>query len=193
MRRGKQHASKRTDGKIWPQGKTGRGAPLRGSEDYTWTIWHGRLVPPRGRPRKIKSLFKVVAEKLPFECIDAVKRHMKNHHLSSEGVYVAHDSMGYARYVGRGDIFTRLKSCLGRQVLELKYFSFYVVENKNHEREIETVLIRAAGPLLAFNDRKKNDSILPGNVKDYEAGTDFYERQDKKGAQKKHKKGPVSL
>ncbi len=89
--------------------------------------------------------------------------------------------MGYARYVGRDDIFTRLKSCRGKQVLELKYFSFYVVENRNHEREIETVLIRAAGRLLEFNERKKNDSILPGNVRDYEAATHFYERQYKKG------------
>ncbi len=101
---------------------------------------------------------------------------MRERHLPRNGVYVAHDSMGYARYVGRGDIFARLKARRDAQILELKYFSFYVVLSKNHEREIETVLIRSASPLLQFNERKKEVSILPGNINDYEAGTDFYVR-----------------
>ena len=73
------------------------------------------------------------------------------------------------------------KSRRDAQELELVYFSFYVVLHKKHEREIETLLIRAAGPLLQFNTRKKRVSIMPGNIKDYEAGTFFYERQYKKG------------
>jgi hypothetical protein len=55
------------------------------------------------------------------------------------------------------------------------------MSEKKHEREVETLLIRAAGFLLQFNDRKKRVGIAPGNVHDYEAGTFFYERQYKKG------------
>jgi hypothetical protein len=82
--------------------------------------------------------------------------------------------MGYARYVGRGAIFPRLKARLKAQPLELKYFSFFVVADKPHEREIETLLIRAGGPHLHFNSRKKRIDIKAGNVRDFEAGTDFY-------------------
>ena len=101
--------------------------------------------------------------------------------FSHDGIYVAHDSMGYARYVGRGNIFSRLRARQKAQPLELVYFSFYVVLNKNHEREIETLLIRASGPLLQFNTRKKRVTIQAGNIRDYEPGTYFYERQRKKG------------
>lgn len=66
--------------------------------------------------------------------------------------------MGYARYIGRGRIFPRLRARLKSQILELKYFSFYVVEEKKHEGEIETLLIRAAGPLLQFNTQKKEST-----------------------------------
>jgi len=63
--------------------------------------------------------------------------------------------MGTARYIGRGHVFNRLKSHKKAHQKELVYFSFYIVEEKQHEREIETLLIRAAGPQLEFNDRKK--------------------------------------
>lgn len=89
--------------------------------------------------------------------------------------------MGCPRYIGRGDIFLRLEARHKAQPLELKYFSFYVVSEKKHEREIETLLIRAAGFLLEFNDRKKRGGIAHGNIRDFEAGTLFYERQQKKG------------
>jgi hypothetical protein len=57
------------------------------------------------------------------------------------------------------------------------YFSFYVIKEKIHEREVETLLIRAAGPSLEFNTRKKRVGIRPGNVGDFEAGTLFFERR----------------
>lgn len=56
-----------------------------------------------------------------------------------------------------------------------------MVSEKKHEREIETLLIRAASFLLEFNERKKRIGIAHGNVQDFEAGTLFYERQQKKG------------
>lgn len=56
-----------------------------------------------------------------------------------------------------------------------------MVSDKKHEREIETLLIRAAGFLLEFNVRKKRTGIAHGNVRDFEVGTLFYERQQKKG------------
>jgi hypothetical protein len=69
--------------------------------------------------------------------------------------------------------------------LELKYFSFYVVEERKHEGEIETLLIRAAGPLLQFNTKKKRVTISTGRLLDYEAGTQFFERRYKKGKRPK--------
>lgn len=101
--------------------------------------------------------------------------------LSRSGVYIAHDSMGYARYVGRGDIFTRLKFRRRAQRAELHYFSFYVVLDKKHEREIETILIRAAGPQLHFNSRKRRVDVQPGDVRDFERGTVFFARQGRRG------------
>src|SRR5205814_8262042 len=110
-----------------------------------------------------------------------VKLDLKQRGLDLQGVYVAHDSMGYARYVGRGDIFNRLKSRAKASKLEIKYFSFYVVKAKVHEREVETLLIRIAAPMLFFNDRKKRLNLSPGNIRDYEPRTQFYERHYKKG------------
>jgi hypothetical protein len=120
-------------------------------------------------------------EKLPYAAIRLVQKHLLEEGFRDNGIYVAHDSMGFPRYVGRGTIFARLNARKKEQTLELLYFSFYVVENKNHEREIETLLIRAAGPLLEFNTRKKRVSISAGNIRDYEAGTFFYERHNKNG------------
>ncbi len=94
---------------------------------------------------------------------------------------MAHDSMGCPRYIGRGNVFQRLESRKKAKVLELQYFSFYLVSEKKHEREIETLLIRAAGFLLEFNSRKKRAGISHGNIRDYEAGTLFFERHYKRG------------
>ncbi|MGA8921725.1 MAG: hypothetical protein WB682_01155 [Candidatus Dormiibacterota bacterium] len=63
----------------------------------------------------------------------------------------------------------------------MKYFSFYVVEEKKHEREIETLLIHAAGPLLQFNTKKKRVTISAGAIQDFEGGTHFFERRYKRG------------
>jgi hypothetical protein len=60
---------------------------------------------------------------------------------------------------------------------QLLYFSFYVIANKNHEREIETALLRAAGPQMILNTRKVRNGIETGNILDYEPGTRFFERR----------------
>jgi hypothetical protein len=146
-----------------------------------WNIWYGELKRGKGRPEGTEHLFRVMGEKLPFEALPAVKRHLKEQGYTTQGVYVAHDSMGCPRYIGRGNIFGRLEARKKAQQLELEYFSFYVVSEKKHEREIETLLIRAAGFLLEFNDKKKRVGIQAGNVRDYEAGTVFYERRYKYG------------
>ena len=146
-----------------------------------WTIVRGRLTPGKGRPSNDTSLFKVVAEKIPFECLDIVENNLKENKFPRKGIYVAHDSMGAARYVGRGSIFSRLKARRNAFPLELKYFSFYIVESNKHERELETLVIRASSHLLEFNEKKKRNSIEAGNIRDYEPGTFFYERQRKKG------------
>jgi hypothetical protein len=146
-----------------------------------WKVLYGELKRGRGRPSRTAHLFRVVGEKLPFEALAQVRYDLEDHGHPHQGVYVAHDSMGCPRYIGRGDIFQRLEARRKLQPLELKYFSFYVVSDKKHEREIETLLIRAASFLLEFNARKKRTGIAHGNVRDFEAGTLFYERQQKKG------------
>ncbi len=160
-----------TDAKIWGDGQ--------------WTVRFGKLKPSPGRPEAVQGLFRVVGEKIPFEAIRKVSNRLKADGITRSGVYVAHDSMGYARYIGRGRIFSRLLARWNAQRLELKYFSFYVVENKKHEREMETLLIHAAGPLLQFNTKKKRLTISAGSLNDYEAGTLFFERQYKKGKKSK--------
>ena len=158
--------------------------PLWTDSEY-WNVHRGKLIRRKiGRPRAVESLFKVVAEKIPYEAINAVAKDLDDSEFGSEGVYIAHDSMGCARYIGRGNVINRLKARKSEQPLELEYFSFYIVEDKKHEREIETLLIRAAGPLLTFNERKKRIDLDAGSIKDYEAGTAYYERQWKKGRQK---------
>ncbi|WP_186151735.1 hypothetical protein [Burkholderia gladioli] len=155
-----------------------------------WVVHFGELQRTKsgpGRPpnaSKTEHLFRVVGEKLPFAALGAVKKHLKENGYASQGVYVAHDSMGCPRYIGRGNIFDRLTARKKAQQLELEYFSFYVVAHKKHEREIETLLIRAAAFLLEFNDRKKRIGIAPGNVNDFEAGTVFYERRYERGAKR---------
>ncbi|WP_145032533.1 hypothetical protein [Caulifigura coniformis] len=129
----------------------------------------------------MKSLFRHVAEKIPFEAIDSVRKEFRSRGWDSDGVYIAHDSMGFARYVGRGQIFQRLKARKRAAPLELLYFSFYVVGNKNHEREIETIMIRLGGAHLHFNERKKRVDTTAGNIRDYEPGTRFIERQRRRG------------
>src|SRR5204862_44131 len=81
----------------------------------------GRLKSPRGRPTKAKSLFKAIGEKIPFTFLADVRRHLEDEDISRKGVYIAHDSMGYPRYIGRGDIFNRLDARRKSQVLELSY------------------------------------------------------------------------
>ena len=150
-----------------------------------WSVCHGELKRGPGHPGKVQALFRVVAEKIPFEAIGKVKVHVESQSLGTTGVYIAHDSMGTPRYIGRGNIFGRLTSHKKAHRQELRYFSFYVVSDKIHEREVETLLIRAAGPSLHFNERKKRVDIAPGNVRDYEAGTQFYERQYRRGRKAK--------
>jgi hypothetical protein len=154
-------------------------------DNKTWVVQQGVLKRGKGNPGKTEHLFRVVGEKLPFESLPKVKADLKEKGLGTQGVYVAHDSMGCPRYIGRGYIFGRLEARKKAQPLELEYFSFYVVSEKKHERKVETLLIRTAGFLLEFNTKKKRVGVAPGNIRDYEAGTLFYERQRKKGAVKK--------
>ena len=167
----KKPSSKKTDGKL--------------SGNNEWTIIKGKLTKPPGRPSKVASLFKSVGEKVPFEFLNAVKKHLNDTGIGTTGVYIAHDSMGCPRYIGRGNIFNRLTSRKKAHILELSYFSFFVVKDKIHEREVETIMIRAAGQLLSFNTRKVRDNILSGDVRDFEAGTQYIERQYKKGKKTK--------
>lgn len=134
----------------------------------------------RGNPGKVNNLFEMVAEKIPFAFLDKVQKQIKRDRKTS-GVYVAHDSMGWPRYIGRGEVFSRLKARKRQKSAELHYFSFYLIADQKHAREIETLMIRTAGSLLSFNDRKRRIDQMTGRVDDYEPGTKFIERQSKKG------------
>jgi hypothetical protein len=149
--------------------------------DPQWTVNFGELKAGSGPDEEFPRLFEALGEKLPFEALPKVQKYLKGQGITQEGVYIAHDSMSYSRYIGRGNIFQRLRACENAHVLELKYFSFYVVKDKKHEREIETLLIRAAGPMLLFNTKKKRLTISAGSISDYEAGTLFFERKYNKG------------
>lgn len=152
-------------------------------ENEHYAVFAGKLKRGRGNPGKTRSLFKYIAEKIPCEFLNDVKKDVFNDcKLDGGGVYICHDSMGYPRYIGRGAIFTRLASHLREHPTQLKYFSLFIVEDKIHEREIETIMLRAAGPLLDFNDRKIRVGTEPGDVKDFEPGTIYAERRDKTNA-----------
>lgn len=164
-----------------PKQPSRKSAVTRVWHDLLWTVGRGRLVPGPGRPKKTRRLFQVVGEKLPIESLKDVAKKVTGGGGAVEGVYLAHDSMGYVRYVGRGQIFERLRARIRAEPLAIRYFSFYVVQAKPHEREIETLLIRTAAPMLYFNERKKRLNLSPGNIRDYEPGTEFYERHKRKG------------
>jgi hypothetical protein len=168
-RRSKAHSKKTVDASVasW----TGGG----------WKVVFGELKRQPGNPGKSRSLFDALGEKIPKGALGHVERTMKAQGVGTEGVYFAHDSVGCARYAGRGQIFSRLRAHFKAHPDELVYFSFYIIADKKHEREVETALIRVASHLLLLNSRKKRDYIEPGDVRDYEPGTLFFERQRKKG------------
>ncbi len=143
-----------------------------------WRVKHGQLQRQRGRPGRLEPLFKVIGEKLPFEALSDVLKDLRKNHadIRLNGIYMAHDSMGQVRYVGRGQVFDRLRARKRAQQLELSFFSFYIGMNKKHEGEIETLLIRAVGAMAYFNSRMKREDIGTGRVEVYEPGTIVYER-----------------
>lgn len=163
---------KATEGKIW--------------SDSDWVVIPGRLVQP-GRPPKESRLFHFVGEKLPYACLATVKAHVeKVSEHDPNGVYLAHDSFGVARYGGRGDIFGRLAAHKRAYPKELQYFSFFIIKNKSHRSEIETALLRAASSQMTLNERKVRTGLAVGRVTDYEPGTHFVERQGHRG--RRHRK-----
>src|SRR5206468_2282944 len=142
-----------------------------------WTIHHGSL---KQASPQIPSIFEVIGEKLPWDCLSKINLHLRNQGCDRVGVYVAHDALGYPRYVGRRFIFRRLRSHKKAHPNELAYFSFYIIEGKHHQRDIETLLIRTAGAALGFNDRKKREMIEVGRLRDYHGPLLFYERHAKR-------------
>ena len=146
-----------------------------------WKVVGGTLKRAKGNPGKIDNLFSMIAEKIPYSFLNEVRSTVTKLGYDTLGVYVAHDSMGWPRYIGRGEVFSRLRERKKQRRAELHYFSFYFIANKKHTREIETLMIRTAGSLLSFNDKKRRLDQMTGRVDDYEPGTDFIERQSKKG------------
>ena len=164
----KRAGKKQIDKKIW--------------SDNDCSVKGGRIVRRGSGKVSIGQLFKAVGEKLPYQAINKVENYVIHTlGIKANGIYLAHDSMGCPRYIGRGAIFNRLKSHKKNHSKELYYFSFYIVSAKQHEREIETLVLRSSSYLAVFNERKIRASIEPGNMLDYEVGTQFIERQWKRG------------
>jgi hypothetical protein len=166
-------AKKRVEEEIWV------------SDDRKSKVVYGQLVPLPGHRPIVENLFLYVGEKLPFECLPAVRNHIAKKSTDLDGVYMAHDSFGVPRYGGRGRVFSRLRSRKRRYPKELVYFSFYIVKNKGHERELENAILRAAGPQMIINKVKVRANAEPGSVKDYEPGTRFYQRKDSRSEQRR--------
>jgi hypothetical protein len=165
-----------------PRGKRVHRDLIRVNED--WNIQVGELRPFGRGPHSTNHLFKYVAEKLPWAALPLVSAYLKSRKVKRVGVYMAHDSFGVARYGGRGNIFNRLRTHKQKYSKELVYFSFYIIENKTHEREIENVILRAAGPQMLLNQLKVRDGIEPGGVGDYEPGTKYFRRRYAGGAKR---------
>jgi hypothetical protein len=137
------------------------------------------------------NLFKCIGEKLPMTSLDEVCEHLKKElgkkkRTSLQGVYMAHDSFGVARYGGRGQIFVRLSSHR-KKYDSLIYYSFYIIEKKANEHEVETALLRAAESQMLLNKRKVRQGSKPGSVYDYRIGTRFFQRQKVRGRRKGRK------
>ncbi len=148
-----------------------------------WSVFGGEMKRGQGRPpsKGKKPAISAIGEKLPFWSLDAVKKSLDKSetklHRDHLGVYIAHDSFGSARYIGRGRVFPRLQSRKKAHQAELHYFSFYLIPVAAHRREIETLLIRAASDTVFLNDRKRRVGLEAGSVTDFEAGTIFFVRK----------------
>ena len=90
------------------------------SDGTQWTVHHGKLKRGKGHPGKNQHSFQVLGEKLPYSALAKVKKHVLSLGHKPKGVYVAHDSMGCPRYIGRGNVFQRLESRKKAQTLAQK-------------------------------------------------------------------------
>ena len=80
-------------------------------DNKTWVVQHGQLKRGQGNPGKTEHLFRVVGEKLPFDSLSERSEYISRSKATAlKAVYVAHDSMGCPRYIGRGNIFGRLEA-----------------------------------------------------------------------------------
>ena len=67
------------------------------SDEKNWKVCFGELKRRQGPPGKTDHLFRVVGEKLPYAALAKVKKHLRTEGFSTQGVYIAHDSMGCPR------------------------------------------------------------------------------------------------
>lgn len=102
------------------------------------------------------------------------------------GVYVLFDSSETARYVGiSNDVRTRLGKYFAghlqadddKRTVAVS-FSVFMVSNRKHARELESLLIHVLGPALFLNKRKQRRYGIRPDVKVFEAGTLLLQRRD---------------
>ena len=91
-------------------------------ENDHWTIVMGELKRSRGRPNNTQPIFKMIGEKIPFVFLNQVENKRSEAKRSTNGIYIAHDSMGYPRYIGRGKIFARWRRDGRRRFWSLHIF-----------------------------------------------------------------------
>ena len=127
----------------------------------------------RGRVAAKAPLLQQVGQKLPWDALQHIPH-------DAEGVYILFDSRGWPYYVGRGKIKERLNHHAKTMKAITPSFSFYAVQDKANERQLETLLIRVAAPLLEGNSQltRRRD------VTHFEVGTKFLQVQRRRGRKK---------
>jgi len=157
-------------------------------DKYVWDegarcIRAGKLRSLQGRPRKVSPLVSVVGEHLPFASILDVQRHLcertRKCWQQLLGVYMIHDKKGVVRYAGKGMIFGRLRSHKKKYGDKVTRFSFYLIPDRRHRDEIETLMLR--GLHLTENKQKNRTSTYTRAILSFCPGIHFYQFRGKAG------------
>ncbi len=128
--------------------------------------------------RRKPSFLTLVGEMLPREAWRELPDHVA-------GVYVLFDSSETARYVGiasdvrarLGQYFTgSLEGDNDKRAITAS-FSVFMVSNRKHARELESLLIHVLGPALFLNKRKQRAFGVRPDAKVFEAGTLVLQRR----------------
>lgn len=135
------------------------------------------------RGRRKPSFLTLIGEMLPRESWLELPDHVS-------GVYVLFDSSETARYVGiASDVRARLRQYFTGRLKDdddkraiTASFSVFMVSNRKHARELESLLVHVLGPALFLNERKQRAFGVRPDAKVFEAGTLVLQRRKSRPA-----------